>query len=160
VVGAKGMPIINRDHKPDFPPRQVLYRRHAVGVRTSRTRVPIQWQRAAVLGKGGLSMNHEMRVHIMTSIAPASPNGSAPHCEHADRLTPVAPRSRGCPACEAHGAVWTALRICLTCGWVACSDDSPHRHAQAHYQETDHPVAAAMGPGSTWRWCYVHERRV
>lgn len=105
-------------------------------------------------------MNHEMRVHGMISGVPTSPNGSAPHCEHVDGLTPVTPRSRGCIACGAHGDGWTTLRICLTCGWVACSDDSPHRHAQAHYQETDHPLAAAMEPGTTWRWCYVHERLV
>ena len=32
--------------------------------------------------------------------------------------------------------------VCLTCGWVTCSDDSPNQHARAHYEETDHPVAA------------------
>jgi uncharacterized UBP type Zn finger protein len=105
-------------------------------------------------------MNHKMRVQAMTLSMPTSPNGSAPRCEHGDGLIPVTPRSRGCTVCEARGTTWTALRICLTCGWVACSDDSPHRHAQAHYQETDHPLAAKMDPGSTWRWCYVHERLV
>lgn len=105
-------------------------------------------------------MNREMRVHVMGSGVPTSPNGSAPHCEHVDGLRSVTPRSPGCTACEVRGEVWTALRICLTCGWVACSDDSPHRHARAHYQETDHPIAAAMEPGSAWRWCYVHERLV
>ncbi|MFB4299687.1 UBP-type zinc finger domain-containing protein [Actinomadura sp. NTSP31] len=105
-------------------------------------------------------MNHEMRVRAMASGVPHSHNGSAPRCEHLDGLTPVTPRSHGCAACEARGEGWTALRICLTCGWVACSDDSPRRHARAHYQETDHPLAAAMQPGSTWKWCYVHERSV
>ena len=37
--------------------------------------------------------------------------------------------------------------VCLTCGWVACSDDSPNQHARAHYEETDHPVAAGLASG-------------
>jgi uncharacterized UBP type Zn finger protein len=49
--------------------------------------------------------------------------------------------------------------VCLRCGWVACSDDSPSRHARAHYQETDHPLARGMEPGSR-PWCYVHRRLV
>ncbi|MEU5990382.1 UBP-type zinc finger domain-containing protein [Spirillospora sp. NPDC047418] len=105
-------------------------------------------------------MKRTTTFHAMSSGVPFSTNGSAPRCGHVDGLTPVTPLSRGCTACEAQGHGWTALRICLTCGWVGCSDDSPHRHARAHYQETDHPLAAAMEPGSTWRWCYVHERRV
>jgi uncharacterized UBP type Zn finger protein len=91
---------------------------------------------------------------------PISPNGSAPHCEHLDGLVPVTPRSNRCPACQAQGDSWTNLRVCLTCGWVACSDGSPNQHARAHYQETDHPLAAGVEPGSTWRWCYVHQRLV
>ncbi len=101
-------------------------------------------------------MNHATRAHTMTY----SPNGTAPRCEHGDGLAPVTPRSLGCMACERRGDKWKRLRICLTCGCVACSDDSPHRHARAHYQETDHPLIGAMEPGSTWRWCYVHERLV
>jgi Zn-finger in ubiquitin-hydrolases and other protein len=85
-----------------------------------------------------------------------NPNGPAPHCEHLDRLSPVMPRSDYCPACRAQGGWWNTLVVCLTCGWVACSDDSPSQHAKAHYEETDHPLAA----GSGWRWCYVHRRRV
>jgi uncharacterized UBP type Zn finger protein len=52
------------------------------------------------------------------------------------------------------------LAVCLTCGWVSCSDGSPNRHARAHYEETDHPVAAGLAPGAAWRWCYVHQRLV
>ncbi|WP_416348914.1 UBP-type zinc finger domain-containing protein [Microbispora triticiradicis] len=47
---------------------------------------------------------------------------------------------------------------CTTCGWVACSDDSPGGHARAHYEETDHPVVAALVSEPPWRWCYVHGR--
>ena len=89
-----------------------------------------------------------------------SPNGSAPRCEHLIAAGPVSPRSRTCGPCVADGLAWIALRLCMTCGWVACSDDSPGQHAKGHYEETDHAVAATTEPGSTWRWCYVHERAV
>jgi uncharacterized UBP type Zn finger protein len=89
-----------------------------------------------------------------------SPNGSAPRCEHLDALSPVVPRSEYCQDCRALSSRWTALLLCLTCGWVACSDDSPSQHAKAHYEETDHPIAVGLTAGSDWRWCYVHRRRV
>jgi uncharacterized UBP type Zn finger protein len=89
-----------------------------------------------------------------------SPNGSAPRCEHVDGLVPVTPRPGYCAQCRARGDFWNALLVCLSCGWVACSDDSPGRHARAHYEETDHPLAADLEAGSRWRWCYVHQRLV
>lgn len=93
--------------------------------------------------------------------APAiSPNGSAPRCKHLDGLAPVTPQSDECPACRARADRWAALLVCLTCGWVACSNDSPNQHAKAHYEETDHPLARRLEPGSQWRWCYVHRRLV
>jgi uncharacterized UBP type Zn finger protein len=87
-------------------------------------------------------------------------NGSAPRCDHVDSLVPVTAQSAGCRECQAGGSGWLRLRVCLTCGWVACSDDSPHRHALAHYEETDHPLAAGLGSGKDHRWCYVHRRDV
>jgi hypothetical protein len=95
--------------------------------------------------------------------AAVSPNGVAPRCEHLDDLARVGPRPGGCGDCgdrpgPAGGRA--DLVVCLTCGWVACSDDSPNQHARAHYEETDHPVVAGIAPGSAWRWCYVHQRRV
>ena len=93
--------------------------------------------------------------------APAiSSNGSAPRCEHLDGLQPVTPRSGQCRDCQDRTDRRAALVVCLSCGWVACSDDSPGQHARAHYQETDHPLAAGLEPGSRWRWCYVHQRPV
>jgi uncharacterized UBP type Zn finger protein len=89
-----------------------------------------------------------------------SPNGTAPRCEHLDGLGPVKPQSADCPDCQNRPGPPAALVVCLTCGWVACSDDSPNQHAIAHYQETDHPVAAGLTPESAWRWCYVHQRLV
>ena len=93
--------------------------------------------------------------------APAiSPNGSAPRCEHLDGLQPVTPRSDHCRDCQDRADRQASLVVCLSCGWVACSDDSPNRHAMAHYEETDHPLAGGLEPGSRWRWCYVHQRPV
>ena len=54
---------------------------------------------------------------------------------------PVEPLSDCCLGCRAAGGGWVSLMVCLTCGWVACSDDSPGAHALAHYEETDHPLA-------------------
>ncbi len=85
-------------------------------------------------------------------------NGSPARCEHADSLAAVLPQSQACSGCQARHQRWVSLRVCLTCGWVACSDDSSQRHALAHYEETDHPVTAALGPGTDRRWCYVHRR--
>jgi uncharacterized UBP type Zn finger protein len=95
--------------------------------------------------------------------AAASPNGAAPRCEHLDGLAQVRPQGDDCADCRSRkerNDPRAGLVVCLTCGWVACSDDSPNQHARAHYEETDHAVAAGFAPGSAWRWCYVHQRRV
>ncbi|MEU7898184.1 UBP-type zinc finger domain-containing protein [Nonomuraea sp. NPDC049152] len=100
-----------------------------------------------------------LNIHGMHVTARGGLNGQAPRCDH--DLVPVA--ERGAPECQkclASGLTWSRLLVCLTCGWVACSDDSPGGHAREHYRETDHPVAAALEPGTTWRWCYVHGQAV
>lgn len=97
---------------------------------------------------------------MAVSMDNVSRNGAAPRCEHADGLVPAVPRSVGCVECQVRGTAWPRLTVCLTCGWVACSDDSPHRHALAHYEETDHPLAADLTPEPGRRWCYVHRRVV
>jgi uncharacterized UBP type Zn finger protein len=96
----------------------------------------------------------------MSGIARAGLNGQAPRCDHLDLLPAVERGLPECKECLAVGWAWKRLLVCLTCGWVACSDGSPGGHAQAHYRETDHPVVADLEPGSTWRWCYVHGRAV
>lgn len=85
-------------------------------------------------------------------------------CEHlppvgeAD-VTPDSPD--GCADCIALGErVWAHLRMCLSCGHVACCDSSPHRHAMAHFQSDGHPVMRSFEPGESWRWCYLDERIV
>jgi uncharacterized UBP type Zn finger protein len=95
--------------------------------------------------------------NLAVGVPAISMNGSAPRCEHLHGLQPVTPRSDHCRDCQDRRA---SLVVCLSCGWVACSDDSPNRHARAHYEETDHPLAAGLEPGWQWRWCYVHQRLV
>jgi uncharacterized UBP type Zn finger protein len=92
--------------------------------------------------------------------ARADLNGQAPRCNHINLLPAVEPGSPECKECLSLGRTWKRLLMCLSCGWVACSDDAQGGHAKAHYQETDHPVAAALEPGPPWRWCYVHRRNV
>jgi len=90
-------------------------------------------------------------------------NGTAPRCEHLVGLAPVTPQSDECLDCQDRAdrqAPPATLVVCLTCGWVACSDDSSNHHARAHYEETDHPVAARLQSGTSWKWCYVHQRLV
>jgi uncharacterized UBP type Zn finger protein len=67
------------------------------------------------------------------------------------------PKSKGCEACAAAGVAWKELRICLTCGAVGCSDDSPGQHALAHFQATGHPIICSFEEGQSWRWCYLDE---
>ena len=81
-------------------------------------------------------------------------------CTHAAASVYTEPSSTGCQQCRDRGEGWAALWLCLSCGWVACSDDSPNQHARAHYEETDHPVAVRLPRSSHTRWCYVHERAV
>ena len=79
-------------------------------------------------------------------------------CEHFKPVGQVAPTTRGCAGCLAIGADWTQLRMCLTCGYVGCCEDSKHAHALAHFNATGHPLIASIERGETWGWCYVHNR--
>ena len=63
----------------------------------------------------------------------------------------------GCEDCLRDGGKWLHLRICLMCGHVGCCDDSPNRHATAHYDETGHPIIHSLEPGEAWSWCYVDD---
>ncbi|MGN9841895.1 UBP-type zinc finger domain-containing protein [Nonomuraea sp. H19] len=86
--------------------------------------------------------------------ARAGLNGQTQRCDHTDLLPAVEPGLPECKECLALGRTWTRLLVCLTCGWVACSDDARGGHAKDHYQETDHPVAATLesrSPICCWR---------
>jgi uncharacterized UBP type Zn finger protein len=67
-----------------------------------------------------------------------------PACDHVPGTRPIKPHSTECLECLDGDQGWLALWLCLSCGWVACSDDSPNQHAKAHYEETDHPIAVPL----------------
>jgi uncharacterized UBP type Zn finger protein len=81
-------------------------------------------------------------------------------CAHLAVIRPVEQHSAGCPGCGDRGDGWSGLLLCLSCGWVACSDDSANHHARDHYEETDHPIAAPLPYHADVRWCYVHQQAV
>jgi monovalent cation:H+ antiporter-2, CPA2 family len=79
-------------------------------------------------------------------------------CSHLDQLRTDEPRTpEGCEECLADGGTWVQLRLCTSCGHVGCCDDSPGRHASAHYLDDGHPIVASLEEGEHWRWCYVDE---
>jgi len=63
----------------------------------------------------------------------------------------------GCEDCLRIDGVWLHLRICLACGHVGCCDNSPNRHATAHYHDSDHALIRSLEPEEEWSWCYVDE---
>ena len=78
-------------------------------------------------------------------------------CSHRDTVRTVTPGARGCEECLKIGSPWVHLRLCRACGHVGCCDDSPNRHASAHFRETGHPIIEGYDPPEHWGWCYVDE---
>lgn len=81
-------------------------------------------------------------------------------CDHVPTIQQVTPQSLGCAECLASGSWWVHLRLCRSCGHVGCCDDSPNRHATAHFHDTRHPVIEGYDPPEGWGWCYVDEIEV
>ncbi|AHH18852.1 putative sodium/proton antiporter [Nocardia nova SH22a] len=140
--------------------------------------VMLHAEREAVLAaRDGGGIDHEVLEQVMTSIdleeSTIDRIGEADDDETGDLLTaPVtggcahlldAPHTRvpdhpdACSECLAEGLMWVHLRMCLTCGHIACCDSSPGNHASRHFHSTEHPVMRSVEPGETWRWCYVDE---
>ncbi|MEO8936736.1 MAG: UBP-type zinc finger domain-containing protein [Burkholderiaceae bacterium] len=69
----------------------------------------------------------------------------------------VTPSALGCEECLKIVREWLHLRICRLCGHVGCRDDSPNRHATAHYRATTHPIIEGYDPPEGWGWCFVDE---
>jgi uncharacterized UBP type Zn finger protein len=78
-------------------------------------------------------------------------------CEHVVGPVTVTPSDDGCHECLLIGSEWVHLRLCLACGLVGCCDQSPNRHATAHFRALGHPAIQSLEPGEDWRWCYVDE---
>jgi len=77
-------------------------------------------------------------------------------CTHLDQIDlEVQPdSSEGCTECIEMGSGWVHLRMCMSCGHVACCDDSPNKHATKHYVESHHPIISSLQPGEDWLWCF------
>jgi uncharacterized UBP type Zn finger protein len=80
-------------------------------------------------------------------------------CTHLDSIEHLEGREgvEGCEDCLKIGGRWVHLRRCTQCGYVGCCDNSPNRHATAHFRGTAHPVIRSIEPGEEWLWCYVDE---
>ena len=78
-------------------------------------------------------------------------------CSHLDTIRVTEPAERACEDCLRSGMSWVHLRLCLACGNVGCCDNSPGRHATAHFHATAHPLIRSLEPSESWAWCYVDE---
>src|SRR5262249_52239275 len=79
-----------------------------------------------------------------TAFSSSTPNMT---CQHIAAVKLVPPTGKGCEECLKTGSEWVHLRVCLECGHVGCCDNSPGRHATAHFHHTQHPVMASFEPG-------------
>ena len=77
-------------------------------------------------------------------------------CSHLQSVLVERPDAvEGCADCMATGGSWVHLRVCRSCGRVACCDSSPNRHASRHARESAHPIVTSVEPGEYWSYCYV-----
>ncbi len=81
-------------------------------------------------------------------------------CTHLSQFAVVEPSADGCEECLKIGQRWIHLRICRVCGHVGCCDQSPGRHATAHFHAVGHPVMETYYPPEGWGWCYVDEMMI
>jgi uncharacterized UBP type Zn finger protein len=75
-------------------------------------------------------------------------------CRHLRKIEDIEPKSTGCEACDKTGDSWVHLRMCMSCGFVGCCDQSKNTHARKHYEETGHPIIKSLEPGEDWLWCF------
>lgn len=78
-------------------------------------------------------------------------------CSHTDQLELVTPSAQGCEECLKLGDRWVHLRLCRTCGHVGCCNSSKNKHAQKHFNQTEHPIIQSFEPNEDWLWCYIDE---
>jgi Zn-finger in ubiquitin-hydrolases and other protein len=83
-------------------------------------------------------------------------DGSA--CAHIGAITSVKhAKKHVCDECVKIGGTWVHLRTCQECGGTHCCDNSPNRHATAHFRSSEHPLIRSFEPGEDWWWCYVDD---
>jgi uncharacterized UBP type Zn finger protein len=81
----------------------------------------------------------------------------AANCTHLDDIQSVPPSGDGCVECLLMRGTWVHLRRCTECGHIGCCDNSPNRHATAHFHETTHPIIQSYEPGEDWYYCYLDD---
>ena len=74
-------------------------------------------------------------------------------CAHLDRIevTALPDEIAVCGDCLAIGGTWVHLRMCQSCGHIGCCDQSPNRHARAHFHASSHPIARLRGADDRMR---------
>ena len=80
-------------------------------------------------------------------------------CSHLDQIqvTDLPDEIEGCEECLKAGDRWVHLRECMVCGKIGCCDNSPNRHATAHFHNAAHPIIQSYEPGEDWWYCYVDD---
>lgn len=78
-------------------------------------------------------------------------------CTHLTNIKEVSPNTTGCEECMNEGRRWVHLRMCMECGHIGCCDQSPGKHATAHFHTTGHPIIQSREEGEDWMWCYIDE---
>ena len=79
-------------------------------------------------------------------------------CTHLDEIRVEPPEAvAGCEDCLEIGGHWVHLRVCRSCGHVACCDSSPNQHASKHAAASGHPIVTSLERGEDWSWCYLDE---
>jgi uncharacterized UBP type Zn finger protein len=80
-------------------------------------------------------------------------------CSHLDQVRVTEPpvEVAGCEECLKIGGTWQHLRMCETCGEIACCDSSPNQHATKHARQENHPIMRSVEPGEEWSWCVIDE---
>jgi CPA2 family monovalent cation:H+ antiporter-2 len=77
-------------------------------------------------------------------------------CSHLDWARVLEPAAEAaCADCRNMGDTWVHLRMCLTCGYVGCCDNSANRHAYRHFLSSRHPLMRSLEPGERWVWCHL-----
>lgn len=100
--------------------------------------------------------NRDVRERELREAAPAGSEGAAPCVHLGEAAATVDFEAHGeCLDCVASGEDPVELRMCLTCGHIACCDSSPGQHAARHFRQSGHPVMRSIEPGEHWRWCYL-----
>jgi hypothetical protein len=94
-----------------------------------------------------------MTTWVVTGDANGRPTQAT--CSHLGLAQDVTPSTLdGCEDCLREGSTWVHLRMCLQCGHVGCCDNSPRRHATAHWHATGHTLIRSFEPDEDWGWCY------